>query len=62
MPEETISKKLKKRASVALRRHVQDAPPLAPDLLYTFENGTAYLEPTVAEGAFIPDHGFDGPA
>jgi hypothetical protein len=63
MPQETILKELNKRASAAQpHRAVLDAPSLAPDLPYTFENGASFNEPAKVEAAFIPDRGFDGPA
>ena len=41
---------------------VDDAPSVAPEQPYAFENGTAYKPGISEEQAFIPDQGFDGPA
>jgi hypothetical protein len=44
------------------RQVVTDAPSIASEQPYIYENGTAY-EPRISEEqAFIPDRGFDGPA
>jgi hypothetical protein len=40
----------------------RDAPSIAPDLPYTFENGTPYIPPAKPAEPYIPDRGFDGPA
>lgn len=41
---------------------LKDAPSIAPEQPYTYENGTAYA-PRVSEGhPFVRDQGFDGPA
>jgi hypothetical protein len=42
--QQTILRKLNSRATAALQPHnaVMDAPPFAPALLCTFENGAAY--------------------
>ena len=58
MPRETLKDRVFKEAS----RWLNDSPSIAPELPYAFENGTPYIELTKAEGAFIPDRGFDGPA
>ena len=40
-------------------RRVEDAPPIAPEAGYRFENGTLYVPPSADGDPFIPDNGFD---
>ena len=41
---------------------VNDAPSVAPEQPYAFENGTVYVQPRSEDHPLIPDSGFDGPA
>jgi len=43
-------------------RAFKDAPSVAPDLPYIFENGTPFVPPAKSDEPFVPDRGFDGPA
>ncbi len=53
------------RYTTAPRRElglVKNAPSVAADMPYTYENGASYTSPDKLEEPFIPDHGFDAPA
>ena len=58
MPQETIVKPLDRELGA-----VKDAPSVAPQQSYIFENGTPYTPPETSEDhPLVPDQGFDGPA
>jgi hypothetical protein len=62
MPQETP---LDLRYTTAPRRElgfVKNAPSVAPDLPYTYENGASYRSLDKPGEPFIPDQGFDAPA
>jgi hypothetical protein len=73
MPQETIVNTARREAQQRRTREwlkqrqqelgmVKNAPSVAAEQPYTYENGTPYEPPTKSDSPLIPDQGFDGPA